>query len=58
MLSRSRSATAPRSGRGADLRRRSPAGSAKTRRKGLEFGVPVRIGSDVWIGGGAIILPA
>ena len=25
--------------------------------KGLEFGRPVRIGSDVWIGGGAIILP-
>ena len=24
---------------------------------GLEFGRPVRIGSDVWIGGGAIILP-
>jgi maltose O-acetyltransferase len=30
---------------------------AETRRKGLEFGRPVRIGSDVWIGGGAIILP-
>ena len=30
---------------------------AKTRREGLEFGRPVRIGSDVWIGGGAIILP-
>jgi maltose O-acetyltransferase len=30
---------------------------AKTRRSGLEFGRPVRIGSDVWIGGGAIILP-
>jgi maltose O-acetyltransferase len=30
---------------------------AKTRRAGLEFGRPVRIGSDVWIGGGAIILP-
>jgi len=28
-----------------------------TRRAGLEFGRPVRIGSDVWIGGGAIILP-
>ena len=28
-----------------------------TRRSGLEFGRPVRIGSDVWIGGGAIILP-
>jgi maltose O-acetyltransferase len=23
----------------------------------LEFGRPVRIGCDVWIGGGAIILP-
>src|SRR5207237_10912136 len=30
---------------------------AQTRRSGLEFGRPVRIGSDVWIGGGAIILP-
>jgi maltose O-acetyltransferase len=24
---------------------------------GLEFGRPVRIGRNVWIGGGAIILP-
>ena len=30
---------------------------AGTRREGLEFGRPVRIGSDVWIGGGAILLP-
>jgi maltose O-acetyltransferase len=30
---------------------------AETRHSGLEFGRPVRIGSDVWIGGGAIILP-
>lgn len=30
---------------------------AATRRSGFEFGRPVRIGSDVWIGGGAIILP-
>jgi len=29
----------------------------ETRRSGLEFGRPVRIGSDVWIGGGAILLP-
>jgi maltose O-acetyltransferase len=29
----------------------------KTRRDGLEFGRAVRIGCDVWIGGGAIILP-
>ena len=27
------------------------------RRDGYEFGRPVTIGSDVWIGGGAIILP-
>jgi maltose O-acetyltransferase len=27
------------------------------RRSGLEFGRPVRIGCNVWIGGGAIILP-
>jgi maltose O-acetyltransferase len=30
---------------------------AETRRSGLEFGRPIRIGCDVWIGGGAIILP-
>ncbi len=30
---------------------------AATRRAGLEFGRPVTIGCDVWIGGGAIILP-
>jgi maltose O-acetyltransferase len=30
---------------------------AETRRAGLEYGRPVRIGSDVWVGGGAIILP-
>ena len=27
------------------------------RASGLEFGRPVRIGRNVWIGGGAIILP-
>ncbi|MBA1272535.1 sugar O-acetyltransferase [Stutzerimonas azotifigens] len=30
---------------------------AEQRRAGLEFGRPVRIGRNVWIGGGAIILP-
>jgi len=30
---------------------------AAERRGGLEFGRPVRIGRNVWIGGGAIILP-
>lgn len=30
---------------------------AETRASGIEFGRPVCIGSDVWIGGGAIILP-
>lgn len=30
---------------------------AATRAKGLEFGRPVTIGADVWIGGGAIIVP-
>ena len=30
---------------------------AETRRAGLEFGRPVRIGRHAWIGGGAIILP-
>ena len=29
----------------------------ETRRSGLEFGRPVQIGADVWIGGGSIILP-
>lgn len=29
----------------------------KARRDGLEFGRPVHIGRNVWIGGGAIILP-
>jgi maltose O-acetyltransferase len=31
--------------------------SAAERATGLEFGRPIRIGRDVWIGGGAIILP-
>lgn len=30
---------------------------AETRRTGVEFGCPVVIGENVWIGGGAIILP-
>ncbi len=30
---------------------------ADVRRSGLEYARPVRIGHDVWIGGGAIILP-
>ena len=29
----------------------------QVRRSGLEFGRPVTIGADVWIGGGAILLP-
>jgi maltose O-acetyltransferase len=29
----------------------------EARRKGLEFGRPVRIGKNVWIGGAAILLP-
>jgi maltose O-acetyltransferase len=31
--------------------------NAAERRKWLEFAKPVRIGSDVWVGGGAIICP-
>jgi maltose O-acetyltransferase len=31
--------------------------SAERRRLGEEYGKPVEIGSDVWVGGGAIILP-
>jgi maltose O-acetyltransferase len=30
---------------------------ADVRRSGLEYARPVHIGHDVWIGGGAIILP-
>ena len=30
---------------------------AATRHAGLEYGQPVRVGKDVWIGGGAILLP-
>lgn len=30
---------------------------AATRAKGLEFGRPIRIGRNVWVGGGALILP-
>lgn len=30
---------------------------AAARARGLEFGRPVRIGANVWIGGGAILLP-
>jgi maltose O-acetyltransferase len=30
---------------------------AATRAAGLEYGRPIRIGADVWIGGGALILP-
>ncbi|HJU04769.1 MAG TPA: NAD(P)H-binding protein [Nitrospiraceae bacterium] len=30
---------------------------ADIRRAGLEYALPIRIGNDVWIGGGAIILP-
>jgi maltose O-acetyltransferase len=29
----------------------------ETRRDGLEFGRPIHIGAEVWIGGGALILP-
>jgi maltose O-acetyltransferase len=30
---------------------------AESRRAGLEFGRPVRIGANVWIGGGALLMP-
>lgn len=30
---------------------------AEKRRAGLEYGKPIKIGANVWIGGGAIILP-
>ena len=30
---------------------------AKVRRSGLESAIPIRIGNDVWIGGGALVLP-
>lgn len=31
---------------------------AKVRRSGLESAIPIRIGNDVWIGGGALVLPS
>jgi maltose O-acetyltransferase len=31
--------------------------SARGRRRGLEAGKPIEIGSDVWLGGGSILLP-
>lgn len=31
--------------------------SAAERRRGSEFGKPVEIGSDVWLGGGVVVLP-
>jgi maltose O-acetyltransferase len=30
---------------------------AETRRSGLEYALPISIGDDVWIGGGALVLP-
>ena len=30
---------------------------AQARREGLEFGRPIRIGANVWIGGGALLMP-
>ena len=54
---RSRSATVRKSGRGVQIlaadHPRDPAGRAS----GLEYGRPVHIGRNVWIGAGAIILP-
>ena len=30
---------------------------AQTRRRGLEYALPITVGDDVWIGGAAIVLP-
>ena len=30
---------------------------AETRRRGLEYALPIAVGDDVWIGGGAVVLP-
>jgi maltose O-acetyltransferase len=30
---------------------------AETRRSGVEYALPISIGDDVWIGGGALVLP-
>jgi maltose O-acetyltransferase len=30
---------------------------AETRRRGLEYALPITIGDDVWLGGGVIVLP-
>ena len=43
--------------RGSDPHGRSPTRCAAGRASGLEFGRPIHIGRNVWVGGGAIILP-
>jgi maltose O-acetyltransferase len=30
---------------------------AETRRRGLEYALPISVGDEVWTGGGAIVLP-
>ena len=55
--SRSPSATAPRSDPRCRFMPPTTRATPKPAAPGFEFGRPVRIGSDVWIGGGAIILP-
>src|SRR6266404_8223957 len=59
MLSRSASATRRKSGPQCKSLRPIIRGTrcSGPRAAGLEFGRPVRIGCNVWIGGGAIILP-
>ena len=44
-----------RAGRSADRRR--PSARGRARDAGLEFGRPIRIGRNVWIGAAAIVLP-
>lgn len=47
----------PRSARGVQILAADHPRDAATRDAGLEFGRPVDIGRNVWIGAGALILP-
>src|ERR1700740_3471440 len=49
--------TRPQIGPGIQILTADHPRDAATRATGLEFGRPIRIGRNVWIGGGAIILP-
>ena len=54
---RSRLARAMQIGPGVQILAADHRRDAAARAAGLDFGRPVRIGRNIWIGGGAIILP-